>query len=178
MTKLAREYGEGLYALAVEEKTEEAWLGDLATLLAVFREQPDYLRLLGNMALPREERLALLDQTFRGRLHPYLLNFLKLLCERGVLGDFSGCEQTYRELYNEAHKVVEAVVTTGVALTDDQRSRLLKKLRDMTGERVNITEKVDPAVLGGVVLEMNGRRYDNSVATRLETMRRVISGRE
>lgn len=178
MTELAREYGEGLYTLAVEEHQEAQWLGELNTLCACFKGEPDFLRLLGNMALPKEERLAILDQTFRGRLHPYLLNFMKLLCERGILHDFSGCEQTYRQLYNDAHRVVEAVVTTGVALTQDQRDRMLTKLRAMTGQQVSLTEKVDPAVLGGVVLEMNGKRYDNSVAGRLESLRRVISGRE
>ena len=104
-----------------------------------FREEPDFVRLLGNMSLTKEERLAVLDNTFRDRIHPYLLNFLKLLCERGVLYDFNSCEQTYRQLYNDAHRVIEAVVTTGLALTDEQRAAMLVKLRTMTGEQVHIT---------------------------------------
>ena len=71
---------------------------------------------------------------------------------------------------------MEALVTTGEKLNDEQRERLLEKLRKMTGKQIDLTEKVDPDVVGGVLLEMDGQRYDNTVRHRLESIRRVLNG--
>jgi len=177
VTNLAREYGDGLYMLAVEEKQEEAWLDELKVLKQCFKQEPDFVRLLGNLSLSKEERLGILDNAFRGHVQPYVLNFLKILCERGALNDFGGCVNRFQELFDHDHNVIQAVVTTGSPMTEDQRKRMLAKLTGMTAKRVTMVEHVDPALLGGVVLEMDGKRYDNSVAHRLETMRRAISGR-
>ena len=176
MTELAREYGEGLYDLACEEGTSAEILAQLETLVSVFREQPDFVRLLGNMALSREERVAIIDSTLRGQVDGYLLNFLKILCKRGALHEFAGCEESYRELYNKDNQVMEASVTTGEKLSDEQRASLIEKLSRMTGKQVVLSEKVDSKVIGGVLLEMDGKRYDNTVRHRLESVRRAMVG--
>ena len=176
MTELAKEYGAGLYQLAAEENASAQVLEQMRTLRGCFKEQPQFLRLLSNMALSKEERVGIIDAAFRGQVHPYLLNFLKILCERGVLSEFSGCEEAFRTLYNKDNSVMEALVTTGEKLNDEQRERLLEKLRKMTGKQIDLTEKVDPDVVGGVLLEMNGQRYDNTVRHRLESIRRAMAG--
>ena len=176
MTEFAREYGDGLYALCAEERLTEDVLSQLQTLKGVFRQQPDFIRLLSNMALGKQERVGILDHALRGQVHPYVLNFLKILCERGALHEFEGCEAAYRESFNRDHAVVEATVTTHDPLSGDQRQKLIEKLKAMTGKTVHLTEKVDAAVLGGVLLEMNGQRYDNTVRHRLEEIRRAMTG--
>lgn len=175
MTELAREYGEGLFDLCREEGIEAEALEQLSALRALFREQGDYIRLLSNMSLPRQERLDILDRTLRGQAHPYLLNFLKILCERGALHELSGCEAAFRACYDRLHGVVEAAVTTSEPLSATQRARLLEKLGQMTGRAVRLAEKVDPAVLGGVLLEMDGQRYDSTVRGRLQAVRQALS---
>lgn len=176
MTELAKEYGAGLYQLAAEENASEQVLEQMRTLRGCFKEQPQFLRLLSNMALSKEERVGIIDAAFRGQVHPYLLNFIKILCERGALSEFAGCEEAFRELYNKDNGVVEALVTTGEKLSEDQRERLIEKLNAMTGKQIDLLEKVDPKVVGGVLLEMNGQRYDNTVRHRLESIRRAMVG--
>ena len=113
MTELAREYGDGLYALTEEEHISEEVLAQLQVLSRCFREQPDFLRLLSNMSLSRAERIAILDGALRTQVHPYLLNFLKILLERGALSEFDGCLAAYKALYNQEHGIAEASVTMG-----------------------------------------------------------------
>ena len=170
MTELAREYGDGLYALTEEEKINEEVLEQLLSLKALFREQPDFIRLLGNMSLSKEERVKIIDSVLRGQVHPYLLNFLKILCERGALTEYEGCLAAFKTLYNQAHGIVEATVTTAVALDDEQRARMAEKLSAMTGKTVVLNEKIDASLVGGVLLEMNGQRYDNTLKTRLKSI--------
>lgn len=170
MTELAREYGDGLYALTEEESISQEVLAQMLELKALFRSQPDFIRLLGNMSLSKDERVKILDSVLRGQIHPYLLNFLKILCERGALTEYEGCLAAFKTLYNQAHGIVEASVTTAVALDDDQRARMSEKLSAMTGKTVVLTEKVDESLMGGVLLEMNGQRYDNTLRNRLKSI--------
>lgn len=176
MTELAREYGDGLYALCAEENLTKEVLEELRAVKACFREQPDFCRLLSNMSLSKAERVGILDGALRGQVHPYVLNFLKILCERGALYEFEGCESAYRESYNRDHGVVEAQVTTSVPLNAQERARLMQKLSDMTKREVHLSEKVDPAVIDGVLLEMDGQRYDNTVRQRLKAIRQALTG--
>ena len=60
-------------------------------------------------------------------------------------------------------------------MSDDQRARLIEKLRQMTGKEIVLLEKVDPKVIGGVLLEMNGQRYDNTLKTRLDSIHAALA---
>ncbi len=176
MTELSKEYGEGLYALAEEEGLARDLLSQTETLAQSFRQEPAFLRLLSNMSLSREERLGILENAFRGQIHPYLLNFLKILCERGAMAEFAGCVSAYRALYDQEHHVLEARVTTGEKISGDQRARLIEKLQKMTGREIRLSERVDEKVIGGVLLEMDGKRYDNTVRRRLEKIHQAMLG--
>lgn len=176
MTELAREYATGLYELAQEEKVSKSLLDELRELRDCFRQQPDFLRLLSNMSISKEERVVILDRALRGQVHPYLLNFLKILCERGALGEYAGCVAAYEALYNEANGVVPAIVTTSTPLDGAQRERLLERLTAMTGKQIELTEKIDSAVIDGVLLEMNGQRFDSTVRQRLKAIRSAMAG--
>ena len=81
MTAAEKEYGGALYALAAEEHCEDAVLEGLTLAADAFRETPGYLKLVQNPAVPREERLAMLDEAFGAGVHVYVLNFLKTVRE-------------------------------------------------------------------------------------------------
>lgn len=89
MTELGRAYGSALYALAEDEKQEDAFLSQLGEVCKLLADNPDYVRLIKDKAIAKTERLALLDGAFSGQIHPYLLNFMKLLCERGAFGEMA-----------------------------------------------------------------------------------------
>ena len=72
--------------------------------------------------------------------------------------------------------MVEAEVTTAQPLNERQREQLIQKLQTMGGKEVVIKEKVDASVLGGVLLQMDGKRYDNTVAHRLQAIRQAMAG--
>lgn len=176
MTEFGREYGEGLYALCREEAIDAACLEELHALNTAFRENGDFLRLLANMTLSKEERVKIVEDTLGGRVRQYVLNFIKILVERGAIHAFSECVSAYQEAYNRDHQVAEAEVTTAVKLSEDQKEKLIRKLKQMSGREVVLKEKIDPSVLGGVLLEMDGKRYDNTVLSRLNSIRQVMAG--
>ena len=82
MTETARMYGGSLYDLAAEEGLDERILGELDGVTALLNGDAEYLHLLSIPSIPKKERCALLDEAFRGQVHLYVLNFMKLLCEK------------------------------------------------------------------------------------------------
>lgn len=171
MTELAREYGEGLYELAQEENLQTTINEELKALTGIFKAQPDYLRLLDSRAISLEARLDVVDQTFKDKAHPYLVNFIKLLTHRGKIDAFYDCARWFSNRYNEAFGIVEARVVSALALSEDQQLALKAKLSAMSGKQVEVTWTVDASLLGGLRVEMNGQRYDNTIQNRLERLK-------
>ena len=175
MTEIARMYGGSLYDLAAEEGLETRILDELDEAAKLIRDDPEYLRLLSTPSIPKKERCALLDEAFRGQVHLYVLNFLKILCENGTLRELPGCARAYRIRYNEAHGILEATATSAIALTKEQTAALHQKLEALTGKTIDLQTKVDPAVLGGIRLDIDGTELDGTVQNRLAALRRNIA---
>lgn len=176
MTEFGREYGEGLYLLCAGENLGDQVLAELKALKEAFRENEGFIRLLGNMSLPKAERVRIADETFQGKIHPYTLNFLKILVERGAVHAFYECVSAYQECFNRDHQVAVAEITTARPLTDGQREKLIQKLKAMTGKDIVTREEVDPSVMGGVLLQIDGKRYDNTVRHRLAAIKQTMAG--
>ena len=174
MTELAKRYGSSLYELAAEESLTDTILQELTLAESSCKQEPEYLLLLQIPSIPKRERCGLLDQAFDG-LHPYAVNFLKILCEEDLLGELSGCLAAYKERYNADHGILEAVVTSAVPLSANARDKLIAKLQDKTGKTIQLTEKVDSSVLGGLRLDLAGERLDGTVQRRLELLRDDIA---
>ena len=175
MTETAKMYGGSLYDLAAEEGLETRILGELDEVQQLLKQNPDYLRLLSTPSIPKKERCGLLDEALRGQVHLYVLNFLKILCEKGTLRELSGCARAYRIRYNQAHGILEATATTAVAMTEQQAKSLHEKLENLTGKTIDLKTKVDAKVLGGIRLDIEGTELDGTVQNRLASLRRDIA---
>ena len=175
MTETARMYGGSLYDLAAEEGLEARILGELDEAVALFKANPDYLHLLSTPSIPKRERCGLLDEALRDQVHLYVLNFMKLLCEKGALRELPGCARAYRLRYNEAHGILEATAVSAVPLTAEQTGRLHEKLEKVTGKHIDLKTKVEPAVLGGIRLDIEGTELDGTVRSRLAGLRSSIA---
>lgn len=174
MTRTAKTYGGALYDLAREEQLETVILHDLLGIAEVLKSEPDYLRLLCTPSIAKDERRGLLDEAWRGRIHLYTLNFLKLLCDNGTLRELSGCTEEFRRRYNAAHGILEVRAVTAVALAPALREKLRRKLEEMTGKTVELSTRVDENVLGGVMLELPDRQLDGTVASHLEQIQKIL----
>ncbi len=174
MTEAGKMYGNALYELAADEKLEDRLLDELTQVSQLMCAQPDYIKLLSLPSLPRAERCKALDEVFSGKIHAYLLNFLKLLCEKGEMRSLPDCQKQYKAAYNEAHGILEAVAVTAVPMTDAQTDALREKLARITGKTISLTQREDPACMGGVRLEVGGTQLDGTIQNRLDELGRLL----
>ncbi len=174
MTSVGSVYGQALYSLAAEEAITQDIHTQLLQLKDVFLQVPEYLRLLSAANLPRQERCALVDELFRDKVHIYVLNFLKILTEKGYAKAFSDCVEAFTKQYNLDNHILPVWAVTAVPLTQTQIDRLEKKLSALTGENAQLHNKVDPQCVGGVLLDYDGTQVDGSVASRISSIRKLL----
>lgn len=175
MTRTAKTYGGALYDLAAEEGRAGRILQEMKVLCDAFAQEPEYVYLLATPSLSKEERCKILDESFRGKIDGYLLNFMKILCENGTIRQFSGCAQEFRRRYNEDNGILEVRAVTAIPMNDALTQKLKDRLTAVTGKRIELSCQVDPACLGGVRLEMDGQQLDGTVQTRLDNIRRQLA---
>ena len=174
MTEVGSVYGQALYDLAQGEQLSKVILKELTVLSRSFAAEPDFIRLLGTPSLSKQERCQILDDSFRGKVHLYVLNFLKILAEKGYMRHFGDCCAAYRELYNRDNGILVVTAVTAVALTDGQQQRLSDKLAAITGKQIELRGRIDPNCLGGIRLDYDGKRLDDTVEHRLSAIRSVL----
>lgn len=174
MTQAGSVYGEALYSLAKEEQASEEIRSQLQVLKDSFTQEPDFLKLLGSPSLTKAERCQVLETSFRGMIHDYLLNFLKILTEKGYIRYFSDCCEAYTQLYNEDHGILPVTAVTAVAMSGAQQQTLREKLSKITGKQIELHCRIDAKVLGGVRLDYQGQRLDDTVQHRLDAIRDML----
>ncbi len=175
MTEMSKEYAAALFMLAAEEHKENEYERGLGVVLAAFAAQPEYTDFLTSPGIALGERLRALEDAFAASVPEHVLSFVQLLCEHGRVRMLADCVKEYRKLLDEFNRVSVATVRCSVPLTDQEKAHLRQKLEKMSGHRVDLVCSHDPSLLGGVVVEMDGRCIDGSVRRRLHEVKDVIS---
>jgi F-type H+-transporting ATPase subunit delta len=174
MAQISKEYAEALFALACEEGKETEFLTALEEIGKIFEDQPDYAELLSSPGIPLGERLSAAEAVLDGLVPEYVSSWTQLLCEKGRIGYFSECVKEYRALLSAKNAVITAKVSSAVPLTEEEAKALKQKLEKISGQTVLLDCTVDPSLLGGVTVEMNGRVMDGSLRHRLRAVKEVM----
>lgn len=174
MTQIGNVYGESLYELAKDENLTAEISSQLKVLKLSFQQEPDFIKLLSTPSLTKAERCQILDDGFRGTVHAYVLNFLKILTEKGYMRHFSDCCDSYAALYNQDNGILPVTAVTAVALSSSQAEKLTDKLAKITGKHIELSNRIDPSCLGGVRLDYDGQRLDDTVSHRMATIRDML----
>ncbi|MEX0763099.1 MAG: ATP synthase F1 subunit delta [Dehalococcoidia bacterium] len=170
-----RRYAQAAFELALENEGVDRWQEDLARVAQILDNQ-DFLALLDAPQVPEKVKLDGIT-TLLPDVAPLIRNMVKLLVLHGRIRVFPGIVEHFGELADEKNGIARAEVVTAVPLDDARRDRVISDLSDMVGKKVEIVERVDPGILGGIVARVGDRLIDGSVRTRLRSLRRELADR-
>ena len=172
---LARRYTRALFQLAREAGREDAVGHELEQFYSAYSNS-DLQPVLTNPAFAADIRKKILTQVVQTQqLSDLTGKFLSLLLERDRLGHLPGIVNCYRRLLNEAKGRVDAKVVSASALEPAMVEGVLQQLRRLSGKQVVLQQEVDSSLLGGLLVELEGKVYDGSVRTQLENMKQRIA---
>ena len=174
MSVADRVYARALFDAALEGDRLEPVREQLAQVVAAEAEVPELRELLRNPQLDPRARAAALEDLLSGG-EELLRNFLLLLVDKGRTGQLEEISREFERLVAEHEGIVHAELTTAIELSDDEARDLLAQIEKASGRKVEATRRVDPSLIGGIVLQVGSLRLDASVRGRLERLRRELA---
>ena len=144
--------------------------GDFAAAVA---ESPELRAVLRNPQLEPSAKSAILAD-LAGDDEPLFTNFLKVAAEKGRAGELEEIAKEFERLMALEERRLTVELTTARELSDEEAAAILKQIEDAAGRKVEATQKVDPELVGGIVLQAGSLRVDASVRGRLERLRNEL----
>jgi F-type H+-transporting ATPase subunit delta len=172
---MAGRYATALFDLARETNTIDAVKADLDRFDALMTESPDLTRLVRSPAFSAEEQLAALTAVLdKAAIGGVAAKFLKLVTKNRRLFAARDMVRGFRELVAEHKGEATAAITVAEPLKDEHMAALRAALKSVTGKDVDLDVKVDPAVLGGLVVKLGSRMVDTSLRTKLNSIKHAM----
>lgn len=169
---IAGRYASALFELASEAKALDSVSADLESFAAMLDISADLDRLVRNPVFTAEEQVAALDAVLKkAKIGGLAANFLKLVASKRRLFAVRGMISTFRALVAEAKGIVAAEVTVASPLSEKNRAAVLEAIESQAGKKIALTEKVDPTIIGGLVVKIGSRMIDASLRTKLNAMK-------
>ncbi len=176
--RVARVYGQALLDAATKQHKADEVLEEYRDLVeSALKPNPQLAAFFSNKTINKEKKAELLRKAFAGRVSDLLAHFLQVLNEHERLELLEPILQAYVELNNERARRVVVEVRSAVPLLDHQRERLANELRQSLRLEPVLDARVDPDLLGGLVVRVGDWLYDASVKNRLETLRNQLNER-
>jgi len=174
---LSGRYALALFELANEQKKLEAVGRDLAAVAQALAESDEFRALTTSPLVGRDEAVKAVEATARAmRLDTVTGNFLGVLAKNRRLGQLPGVIRAFNTLSARHRGELTAEVVSAHALDDDQVEALKQKLRTRMGRDIAVDLRVDPAILGGLVVNIESQMIDGSIRTKLNNLAQAMKG--
>lgn len=172
--KLARIYAEALLDVAKERGALEDVARDAENIRDLLASNREIAELFDLPDVSPAEMKNALEKAFSGGVHRFFLNMLLVLADNRRLSFLGPVCEAVGDYYNDLTGLVEARVITAEELDEGRRGRLAETIGRKTGKKVSLENRVDPNIIGGVVIVMDDTKIDGSVSTRLEKIKQGV----
>lgn len=171
VSALAERYATALFELADERRALDATATDLRQLKAMMAESPDLMRLVRSPILSREAQARAVEAlATRAELSPLVRDFLAVVARNRRLFAVPAMIDGFLAMLAARRGEVTAEVVAAQPLTAGQLENLIEHLRRTVGRRVTVEPKVDPRLIGGMIVKVGSRMVDASVENKLRRL--------
>jgi len=164
---LAKVYAAAIFEVGQSMGQLDQIAAELRNLADLVNANPDFEMFLDSPAVDSESRKLTIEKLFRGKYGEVLVNSLQVLNRKERLGIISEVAAAYHALHEESLGRVELHVRTAVALSDGIRVRLRERIAHATGKQIDLLERIDSSLIGGIVLQLGDKKFDGSVRRKL-----------
>lgn len=164
---IGRLYAKAMLGVAEEKGQADDLLTELQELVGHLDATPGFEEFLSSPLVDEDSRARVIEELFRGKASDLLADSLQVINRKGRLGALRAIAEAYRVEHRDLRGWMDVRVRTAVPLTDEQRARLKDALAASSGKKPSLFERVDPALIGGMVVEIGDRKIDASLASRL-----------
>ena len=168
-------YAKALLDLSLERGEIERTYTDMALLAEVTQQNRGLRSMLNSPVIDIKKKIAVIQQIFKGEFSDLTMKYVELIIRKRRESHLDQISKSFTELYLEHKNIRKAEVTSVIPLTDSLKKQLIDLLTQQTGAQIQLTEKVDPTLLGGLVIKLENTLFDDSIRKKLQNLRREFS---
>jgi F-type H+-transporting ATPase subunit delta len=176
MAAAHRMYARALYEAAKDKDRLDAVREELADFVQAQHEVPELRELLRNPQLDHRVKASALEELLGGD-EELVRNFLLLLAEKNRAGEVEEIAREFEQMVALEEGILDVELTTAVELSDEEARDVIKQIEKASGRKVEASRRVDPDLIGGIVLQAGSMRLDASVLGRLNRLRTELTTR-
>lgn len=175
--EIGRLYAAVMLRVAEEQGQAEALEEELAALVSHLDRNPEFQQFLTSPLIQEGPHVEVIEKAFRGRASDLLVDSLQVIGRKGRLGSLRAVATEYRKALRHLRGGMDVHIRTAVPLTDALRARLTDAITAAVDRKPTLIEHVDPSLVAGVVIELEGRKVDASLASRLHQLTEALLAR-
>lgn len=172
--QVAKKYSTALFNIVKEKGLMDKAYVQFEDLDNLIKADDTLLNFLLAPHILDQHKLALVRDVFGPRLEPLFLEFLLVLVDKHRIGFLHEIIEEFRALVAEDRGIVVARVTTAKPMADTDRQSLIARLKGKTGKEIEIVEKVEPSILGGMIVILDDQIIDGSVSHHLSQLKEEL----
>ena len=169
-SRVASRYAKSLIELAIEKGALENIYQDMRLFAQTCDSNRDFKLMLKNPIVNHGKKKAILYKIFQGKVNESTLAIFDIITRKNREAILPAVAEEFIQQYRQHKNIDKVTVTTSVPLTSALREKLISQIQERTGNKVDLTEKVDPDLIGGFVLQIGDRMMDNSVKSKLKAL--------
>lgn len=171
MTTSSKNYAGALAEIAADNVISyDGIKNDLNTVSAIIKNSPDLKNVLENITIATEVKNSIIDEVFRNQVNDKIVNFLKILTNKNKFSDFEDIKSDFETIYNDVNNIKLVDVTSAVALSEDQKQRVVEKLQAKLNKKIIANWLQDEDIIGGLIIKIDDNVINSSLKNRLEKL--------
>ncbi|WP_339659607.1 ATP synthase F1 subunit delta [uncultured Polaribacter sp.] len=170
--RAALRYAKAILNLAKDTKEESAVNEDMQFIAATISENQEFEVVLKSPVIKASQKIKVLNAIFSDKISPITLGLFHLLQENKRIDMLESIAKQYSIIYDFLKHIEVAKVTTAVPITPEVEALVLTKILALTGNKANLENVVNPAILGGFILRVGDIQYDASISNYLNELRK------
>ena len=177
--RLAERYAKSLMGLSIEFNQLDAIYQDILTMQSICRVSKEFVMMLSSPVIKPDKKIRIVTAVTAGKISTLTQNFIKLLCQKGRESNFPQIISAFIDQYNEIKDIHKVRLTTAVPLTDAMKDFFVRKIQSATSvSSIQLESRVDDRLIGGFVLEMDGKLVDASIVRDLNDVRKQFANND
>ncbi len=174
-TKAATRYAKSVFDLALDRNNLDKVNADMKYIGEVCSKNPDFINLLNSPIVKSDKKVAIFNAIFKNNISEDSLAFLTLIAKKRRESYIEGIANEFGKLYDIHKGIQKAIVTTAIGIDDVLRKQVYEVIKKSSQSEIELIEKVDPSLIGGVVLRIGDQQIDSSIVRSIKKLKQRFS---
>ncbi|MDY6003799.1 MAG: F0F1 ATP synthase subunit delta [Bacilli bacterium] len=171
MEDLYSRYASALISIAEDENKIEQYKDAMTSIFVLFNDDENILKYLGSYFVNSDDKYKLIDEMLKTFELANLNNFFKLIVNKHLIIHFKDIYLSFNKLANELLDIEEGIIYSTIKLNEDEINKISEALTKRTSKKVELKNKIDESLIGGVKIVIKDRVYDSSIKYKLEQLK-------